>query len=62
MLALVEIPEHGDAVLATGRGERTIGGDGDGVDVADVTVVVGLQLELLEFPDLRTPQSTLISA
>lgn len=52
VLALVKVPEHGDAVLATGRGEGTIGRDGDGVDVAGVTVVVGLQLELLEFPDL----------
>ena len=52
VLALVEVPEHGDAVLATGRGKRTIRGDGDGVDVAGVAVVVGLQLELLEFPNL----------
>ena len=53
MLALVEIPKHGDAVLSTGRSERTVGGDGHGVDVAGVTVVVGLQLELLKLPDLK---------
>lgn len=52
MLALIEVPKHGDAVLATGGSERTIGGDGDGVDVSGVAVVVGLQLELREFPDL----------
>lgn len=52
VLALVEVPEHGDAVLAAGRRERAVGGDGDGVDVAGVAVVVGLELELLELPDL----------
>ena len=52
VLALVEVPEHGDAVLATGGRERTIGGDGDSVDVAGVAVVVGLELELRELPDL----------
>jgi hypothetical protein len=53
VLALVEIPEHGDTVLSTGSSERTVGGDSDGVDVAGVAVVVGLQLELGEFPDLE---------
>ena len=52
VLALVEVPKHGDAVLAAGRRERTIGRDRDGVDVAGVTVVVGLELELRELPDL----------
>lgn len=52
MLALVEVPEHGDTVLATGCGEGTVGRNGDGVDVASVAVVVGLELELLELPDL----------
>jgi len=52
VLALVQIPEHGDTVLATGGSERTVGRDGDGVDVTGVAVVVGLQLELREFPDL----------
>ena len=45
MLALVEIPEHSDAVLASRSGERAIGGDGHCVDVAGVTIVIGLQLE-----------------
>ena len=52
VLALVEVPEHGDTVLAAGSSERTVGRDGDGVDVAGVAVVVGLELELLELPDL----------
>ena len=52
MLALVQVPEHGDTVLATGGSEGAIGRHGDGVDVASVAVVVGLQLELREFPDL----------
>jgi hypothetical protein len=53
VLALVQVPEHGDAVLATGSSERAIRRDGDGVDVARVAVVVGLELELLELPDLN---------
>lgn len=54
VLAVVEVPEHGDAVLSSGRGERTIGGDRDGVDVAGVSVVVGAELALGELPDLQT--------
>ena len=52
VLGLVEVPEHGGTVLATGSAEGSVGGDGDGVDVSGVTVVVGLELELLELPDL----------
>lgn len=52
MLALVQVPEHSDTVLAAGCRERTIGRDRDGVDVAGVAVVVGLELELRELPDL----------
>ena len=52
MLALVQVPEHGNAILATGSSERTIRGDRDGVDVASVTIVVGLELELRQLPDL----------
>ncbi len=51
VLAVRELPEHGDAVLASGGAERTIGGDGDGVDVTGVAVVVGLQLALAELPN-----------
>lgn len=52
VLAVRELPEHGDAVLAAGGAERTIGRDGNGVDVTGVAVVVGLQLALAELPDL----------
>ena len=56
MLAVVEVPEHGDAVLASRGSKRTIGGDGESVDVAGVAVVVGLQLALGELPDLTKSQ------
>lgn len=52
MLAVVQVPEHGDTVLATGSGQGSVGGDGEGVDVAGVTEVVGLELASVEFPDL----------
>ena len=53
VLGLVKIPEHGNAILTTGRAERAIRGDGDSVDVAGVTDVVGLQAAGSEFPDLQ---------
>ena len=52
MLALIKVPEHGDAVFATRSSKRAIGGNGDGVDVASVAVVISLELELLKLPDL----------
>lgn len=52
VLGLVEIPEHGSTVLATGSAERAVGGDGDGVDVTSVANVVSLQLAAGEFPNL----------
>lgn len=52
MFTLVEVPEHGDTVLSTGSGQGSIGRDGEGVDVTSVTVVVGLELALVELPDL----------
>lgn len=45
MLALIQIPQHGDTVLATGSGKRAVGRDRDGVDVASVAIVIGLQFE-----------------
>lgn len=54
VLAVVEVPKHGDTVLASGGGERSIGGDGDGVDVAGVAVVVGAELALGELPNLTS--------
>jgi hypothetical protein len=53
VLALVEVPKHGDTILTTGGGEGSIGGDGKGVDVTSVTEVVGLQLALVELPNLE---------
>jgi len=53
VLGLVQVPEHGGSVLATGGAERAIGGDGDGVDVAGVADVVGLELAGGELPNLR---------
>jgi hypothetical protein len=52
VLGLVEIPEHSDTVLTTGGTEGSIGGNGDGVDVASVTDVVGLEAAGSEFPNL----------
>lgn len=52
VLGLVQVPEHGCSVLATGGAERAIGGDGDGVDVAGVTDVVGLNAARSELPNL----------
>lgn len=64
VLALVEVPEHGDAVLASGRAERAIGRDGDGRDVAGVAEVVRAQLALGELPNLfgrdRTSQRAVL--
>lgn len=53
VLGLVEVPEHGGTVLTARGAERSIGGDGDGVDVAGVTNVVSLQAAGGELPDLK---------
>jgi hypothetical protein len=34
VLRLVQVPKHGSSVLSTRRAEGSIGGDGDGVDIA----------------------------
>jgi hypothetical protein len=52
VLALVQVPEHGGTVLATGSAKGTVGGDGDGVDVAGVTDVVSLDAAGGELPNL----------
>lgn len=52
MLALVEVPEHGDTITSTRGAEGTIGRDSDRVDVAGVSNMVGAQLALGELPDL----------
>lgn len=53
VLRLVQIPEHSSSVLPSGRAERAIGGDGDGVDIARVTNVVSLDAAGSEFPNLE---------
>ena len=52
VLAVVQVPKHGDTVLTTGGGQGSVGGDGEGVDVAGVTEVVGLELASVELPNL----------
>lgn len=52
VLSVIEIPEHGNAILATRGSKRAIGGDRDRVDVASVAVVVCPELALGELPDL----------
>lgn len=52
VLRLVQVPQHRRAVLAAGRAQRAVGRDGDGVDVAGVADVVGLDLAGRELPDL----------
>lgn len=52
VLGLVQVPQHGGAVLAAGCTERAVGRDGDGVDVAGVADVVGLDAAGGELPDL----------
>jgi hypothetical protein len=50
--------EHGNSVLSSGSAERTIRGDGDGGNVTGVTEVVGAELALGEFPDLKSSRHT----
>jgi hypothetical protein len=52
VLRLVQIPQHGGSVLATRGAERSVGRDGNSVDVASVSDVVGLQSARRELPDL----------
>lgn len=53
MLGLVKVPEHGGTILAARSAERAIRRDGDGVDVASVANVVGLELAAGELPNLK---------
>ena len=52
MLPVIEVPQHGLGVLATAGAEGAVRGEGDGVDVAGVTDVVGLQLAVGQVPHL----------
>merc|ERR1712023_504995 len=51
-LALVEVPEHGNTVLAARGAQGTIRGHGDSVDVARVTDEVGAELAVGQLPNL----------
>lgn len=53
VLAVIQIPQQGLAILSSGCAERAIGGDGDGVQVSVVTVVVQLQFAVGQIPDLN---------
>jgi len=53
VLGLVQVPEHGGTVLSTRCAEGTVWGDGDGVDVAGVAGVVGLNAAGSELPNLK---------
>jgi len=53
VLTLIQVPQHGDAVLSTRSTEGTVRGDSHGVDVTRVTGQVGNQFAVLEVPDLR---------
>ena len=61
VFSIIEIPEHGDTVLATGSGEGSIWRHGKGVDVTSVAKVVGLELALVELPDLRSTSADIHS-
>ena len=52
VLGLIQIPEHGGAIFTAGSAEGAVGRDSDGVDVAGVTDVIGLDAAGGEFPDL----------
>ena len=52
MLPVVEVPEHCLAVLAAAGAQGAVGGEGDGVEVAGVADVVGLQLAVGQVPNL----------
>ncbi len=60
MLAVVEVPKHGNAIFSTGGSKRAIGGNGDGVNVTLVSIVVGAELALCELPDLGKKLNTLV--
>ena len=52
MFAIIEVPQHRLAVLASTGTEGAVRGEGDGVDVSGVADVVGLQLAVGQVPHL----------
>lgn len=53
VLAVGQLPQHCDTVLAARCAQGAIRGDSNGVDVTGVSEMVGLQLALGQFPDLK---------
>jgi len=53
VLAVVEIPQHGLAVLAAGGAQGTVGRDGDGVQVSSVSNVVDFETAVGQVPNLH---------
>jgi len=53
VLVVVQVPQHGVAVLAARSAERTVWRNGDRVEVAVVAVVVGLELAVSQVPHLH---------
>jgi hypothetical protein len=53
VLSIVQVPEHNNTVLTSGSTERTIGRDGNRVDITVVTNEVGTELHLGQIPDLN---------
>ena len=52
VFAVVQVPQHGDTVLAARGSKGAIGGNSHGVDVARMTVMVCAELAFRQFPDL----------
>lgn len=52
VLTLVQVPEHGSSVLATRSAERSVGRNGNSVDVTSVANQVVLQLAVGQVPNL----------
>jgi hypothetical protein len=53
VLGLVKVPQHSGTVLSTGSTERSVRGDGDGVNVTSVAGVIGLDPAGSKFPNLK---------
>lgn len=52
VLAVIQVPQQGLAVLSSGCAQRAVRRDGDGVQVSVVSVVVQLELAVGQVPDL----------
>lgn len=52
MLALLQIPKHGNTIFATGGAQRTVWRHGHGVEVTGVVLQVRAELAVCKVPDL----------